>query len=361
MAQATSTLGTIRTKVRRLTQSISPAQLSDAELDQYINTFIAYDMATRLKLFSLRTTLTFYTQPGKDVYENNTTDPNDPLYNFNSKYTAVHQTAYVAGVAAFFTQNRDVFYGNWPQTNAVTNTGLFGNGTAGPFTGQLPPALNSPSTVFGQPHVLQGSVLFSCLDANGTAMNVVDYPATNTIGYLGVPGLDQQFTGARPNSVTNNGQVNYITGAYTVTFPGATGLQNPPTGNPVIATFINYAPGLPTSILYYNNKFTLRPVPDKAYVVQIEADIQPLQLLQTNDMPQIQQWWQYIAYGAAKKIFEDKLDQDSVAKITPEFEKQEALVLSTTMTQYCESRTVTPYTNNGINSAWGNGFNRWPY
>ena len=36
-------LQTIRTKVRRLTRSLSPAQLTDAQIDEYINTFVLYD------------------------------------------------------------------------------------------------------------------------------------------------------------------------------------------------------------------------------------------------------------------------------------------------------------------------------
>ena len=47
MPAPTSTLQTIRTKVRRLTRTPSTAQLSDDDLDQYINTFVVYDLLSR--------------------------------------------------------------------------------------------------------------------------------------------------------------------------------------------------------------------------------------------------------------------------------------------------------------------------
>jgi len=45
-----STLETIKIKVRRLTRSPSEAQLSDADLNQYINTFLIYDLPEHLAL-----------------------------------------------------------------------------------------------------------------------------------------------------------------------------------------------------------------------------------------------------------------------------------------------------------------------
>ena len=73
------------------------------------------------------------------------------------------------------------------------------------------------------------------------------------------------------------------------------------------------------------------------------------------------QWWQYIAYGASKKIFEDRMDNDSVDLIMPEFKTQERLVLRTTLTQQANERTVTIYTqgkNYNIGGWFGGG---WPY
>lgn len=335
---ATATLQAIRDKVRRITRSPSPSQLSDAEIDQYVNTFIQYDFPSELRLFSLRTTLTFYTQPFVDVYETNTTDPLNPLYNFKNKYIAVHQPVFMEGVPAFYTQYRDVFYANWPQTNTIAQTQLFGDNTVGPFAG----------TVTAHP-MIQNNVIFTVVDTNGTAMVVVDFPINNETGNLAIPN--------EPDPVTNSlGTINYVTGAYTVSFPNLTQAMAP-----IWVENIAYQPGRPIAMLYFDNKFTLRPVPDKAYPIQIEADIRPTELLNAADIPQIEQWWQFIAISASRLIFEDRMDMDSVNLIMPILKDQQDKVLRTTIVQLANERTVTIYTTRPP-WGWGGGFNGgWPY
>jgi hypothetical protein len=352
-----STLQNIQIKVRRLTRSPSPSQLSDSQLNNYINTFILYDFPQQLRLFSLRTTLTFYTQPGVDVYDTNTTVVTDPLYNFNNKYIAIHPPVYMAGIQSYFTQWRDQFYAMWPQNNTVALTQLYGNNSVGPFSGYIPtlspPLSNTPVFRVPYPFILQNYVNFNCLDINGTSMVMVDVPISNTIGNLtqaNVPLVPPYDTTQNPNNY-----INYQTGQYVVTFPTNTQVMAP-----IYFEGILYQPGKPTSMLYYDNQFIIRPVPDKTYAIQVEADIRPTELMNNTDIPQIAQWWQYIAYGAAKKIFEDRMDLDSVQQIMPEFKQQEQFVMSTTACQQVNERTVTIYTQ-GRNYGWGWFGNGWPY
>lgn len=340
-------LSSIQTKVRRLTRSPSTSQLTDSQLNDYINTFILYDFPEQLRLFSLRTVLTFYTQPGVDTYDTNTTVTTDPLYNFKNTYVAIHPPVFIAGIQAFFTQFRDVFYGYWPQTNTIIDTQLRGNTTTGPFTS----VITSPNP--NNPFILQNSVNFNCTDANGTAMVMVDIPINNTTGNLtqaNVPLVAPFDTTVNPNNT-----INYDTGAFTVTFPSATG-----SGAVINFEGILYQPGKPQSMLFYDSKFVLRPVPDKVYTVQVEADIRPTEILAGNDFPQLEQWWQYVAYGAAKKIFEDRMDMDSVQLIMPEFKQQERFVLRTALMQQANDRTTTLYTQGKF---YGFGWfgNSWPY
>lgn len=336
---ADSTLQAIRTKVRRLTRSPTFSQLSNADLDQYINTFILYDFPQHLRLFSLRTLLTFYTQPNVDTYETNTTDLLNPLFNFKNKYTAVHQPVYIAGVPAFYTQWRDVFYGYYPQFATIADTLLRGSGGTGPFTG----------VVTGHP-ILPGSLNFNCLDIGGEAMIIVDYPVSNTTGALGLQGQPQVIP-------SPYGQVNYLTGAFTVNFP-----NNTQVAAPIYSENVAYQAGKPQAMLFYDEKFIIRPVPDKVYQVQIEADIRPTELIQSTDVPELEQWWNYISYGAAKQLFEDRMDMDSVQMIMPEFKQQERLVLRNTLTQQANERTVTIYTRGKSYSGFGGfGWGGWPY
>lgn len=335
---ATATLQAIRTKVRRLTRSPSVSQIDDPTLDEYINTAILYNFPEQLRLFSLRTIVTFYTQPYVDVYRTNTIDPTDPLYNFKNKYIAVHPPLFVAGVQAFYTQQRDVFYGYWPQTNTIADTQLRGDGTAGPFVG----------TIVAHP-CLQSNVTISCLDTNGASMVLVDYPVSNTLGALGLPNQPQTLP-------SPYGQINYVTGAFTAVFPALTAVQAV-----IYSTVIAYQPGKSLSVLYYDDAFTIRPVPDKTYTVQLEADVRPTELINSTDVPYLEQWWQYISYLAAKLIFEDRMDLESVQMIMPSLKEQEDFVLRTTLTQQANERTVTIYTQ-GKNLGFGwFGPGGWPY
>jgi len=336
---ADSTLTAIKIKTRRLTRTPSTAQLSDADLEQYINTAVLYDFPEELRLFNLRQTLTFYTQPGVDTYATETTDPLDPLYNFKNKYIAVHPPLFLAGIQGFYTQWRDVFYGYYPQTNTIADTNLRGDGATGPFTGTI---MASPS--------IQNNVIFTCLDQNGTSMILVDYPIDNVNGYLSLTNDPQ------PTLPSPYGTINYLTGAFTIFFPRNTGV-----GAIIWVENIAYQPGKPLAVLYYNDTFTIRPVPDKTYSVQIEVDVRPTELLSNGQSPDLEQWWQYIAYLASRLIFQDRMDVDSVNQILPELKRQERLCLRTTLTQQANERTVTIYTQ-GKNYGFGwFGPGGWPY
>ena len=74
--------------------------------------------------------------------------------------------------------------------------------------------------------------------------------------------------------------------------------------------------------LFFDNKFVIRPVPDKAYAVQVVAMQRPTELLTGSVSPEVASWWQYIAYGAAIKIFEDRTDLESKERHMPEFYRQ---------------------------------------
>jgi len=185
-------------------------------------------------------------------------------------------------------------------------------------------------------------------------MIMVDIPISNTIGNLteaNVPLVPPYDTIQNPANY-----INYQTGQYVITFPNIT---------QTLATIwfegILYQPGKPLGMLYYDDKFVIRPVPDKTYSINIEVDVRPTELINSTDVPYLEQWWQYIAWGASKKIFEDRMDMDSVQLIMPEFKQQERLVLRTTLTQQANERTVTIYTQ-GKNYGFGwFGGGGWPY
>lgn len=437
---ALATLQQIKNKVRLITRRGSEDLLTDAQLTQYINTFLIYNFPQNLRLYNLRKIFTFYTQPGVDVYAANSDDPTSPLYRFNQLVTNVHPPVFFAGIQGSYTQWRDEFYATWPQTNYINYTGLFGNGTAGPFIGQVARNLITDNNPFDNTFsyrrsgVLQRSVMISTLDQNGQSMTLVDFPITNNQGILfppqpvnapdpvlnttatmvgttdgtgaasgtiGTGGLIGQYfsiggqiftvvnltgtmattgsgigtfdvaTGSFTFSASaastaiyfyqypNYGTINYQTGIFTAIFPAPTaaiGLQSP-----VIATTIPYIAGKPIAMLYYEQEFVIRPVPDKAYKITLEADLVPTELIANTDTPQIEQWWQYISYGTARLIFQDNMDLESVNLIEAEFKDQEVLVNASTIQNRINSGTETIFSQGGFRGAMPFGWPRIPY
>ena len=318
-----ATLADIRTKVRRLTRSPSESQLTTAELDNYINDFVLYDFPESLRLFTFRKKLTFYTQPNVDVYDTNVIRADDPLYNFKNAYITSHDPMYVAGYKAYFTQSRNDFYNIYPRIQNETRIAT-GDGVTTNFTG----------TLSGTP-ILQNAVIFTSIDADNKGIVLSDVPRIDPV--TGNPTAEGDLIWPEEN--VSRGEINYITGVYDFTFPYA-----PATTEPIYAQTVLYQAARPQTILYFDNRFTLRPVPDQSYAIDLETYIRPTALIDAADTPELEQHWTYIAYGAARLILQDRLDMDTLALITPEFDRQEVLVLRRTLVQQSNERTSTIYT-----------------
>lgn len=368
-----TTLQAIQTKVRRLTRSPSEAMLTTSDLNNYINTFVVYDFPEQLRTFNLRTQFSFYTNPGQDAYNTDIASfagaTTNILYNFQNKYLTVHPPFYVAGYQTFFGQSQEQFYGIYPKVTSIASIGVTGNGTAGPFTGVInsqqsiiPPGFNQ------QICLLQNNVLFSAIGTPGTSeqlgMSLVDVPLVDiTTGFkLNIGNLydpnSQDYKNALinpPIALNPNNNINYLTGAFTINFP-----MNTVAGTAINSQTVPQIQSMPQAILYYSNTFYVRPVPDQAYKINFEVFQRPTALINQGDTPELEEYWQYIAYGASRKIFQDRMDMESVALIEPEFKLQERLCLRRSLVQYTNQRTSTIYTEQTSNSqtsgfGWGFG------
>ncbi len=307
-----SDLQAIITKVRRLTRSPSANLISDAEIQEYVNTFILYDFPEELRLFEYRTTLTWYCLPNIAEYNTDSTAIVPQLTNFDQLYITTHYPMYSAGSKMMFSQKPEEFFNVWPQTNNIAQVAA-GDGLNTNFIGTLTAI-----------PVLPNNVTFVSIDANGVGLELHDDGNGNLIGDVGVG----------PNTI------DYVTGQF------ALGFLLPPGPNVAInAMTFPYQASRPTSMLYYDDKFTLRPVPDQPYPIQMEVYKRPDALLQLNQDPKLQQYWQYIAYGCALKIFQDRSDSDSAAALMPEFKRQEMLVQRRSWVQYSNEQVGTIYTN----------------
>lgn len=331
---ADSTLQAIRTKVRRLTRSPSVNQLSNSDIDEYVNTFVLYDFPEHLRLKALKENVSFYTNPYQDTYVTDTTvlPTTDPLYNFKNRYITIHSPVFIGGYLAYFTQDQTEFYGRYPKNQYQVSIGT-GDGATTSYSGTLSSA-----------PVLQNQVLFTSIDANNGGISLYDVPSTSS----------NKTTGNLFDTDTNlaAGTINYVTGAYSITF-----ITAPGTGQDIQSQTVPYAAGRPTVMLYFDDNFYLRQIPDKVYKVEFEAFRRPTELLSVNQSPDLEQWWQYIAYGAAKKVFEDRTDRDSLEHILPELENQQTLVNRRTIEQQTQERASTLYTDQIDRRGGFNNFN----
>ena len=233
----TSTLTSIRTKVRRLTASPSENQLSNDDIDEYVNTFYINDLPQHLKLFNLKTTYTFYTSPGVETYAlpiSPTVDPSTATADVVTGYYSVEPPVYIAGYESFYTQSEVEFYRLFPPINDETTED--GTGIAGPYA----------ITVSNTP-VLRNYVTVSASDAAGNR-------------YIGIDDGAGTIAGT-PTAADVTGAIDYDTGAITALTFGAV----IPTTEDITVQTVPYVAARPNSVLFFQNNFIVRPIPDKTY------------------------------------------------------------------------------------------------
>lgn len=342
-------------KIRRLSASSNnyqlpdfsnPAQPQTVGIADYVDSFYNYDLPAEFRSLKLKDKYTFNTIQGIDTYA------------FNSEqFTTVEMPCYCAKREIKLFNDPWSFYGvnfNWQNIETFTTS----NGSAGPFTGtcQATPLLrsinNDPTNINGTPNMpgySQGysgfpssrvqNVLITTNTATGT-YNVTDDGNGNLIGDV--------------NTMVSN-TINYMTGAINVTFAGIV-----PAGNSINIQYNPVVLNIPLSILFFQNQFTLRPVPDQGYTIELVAYRQPTQALLNNSTglgtPELSEWWEVCAVGAAKKIYEDRLDFDGVAIMDKMLQERYSIIRTRTYAQLGKQRISTIFSDQLSNDYGGNGF-----
>ncbi len=335
-----NTLQDIITKVRRVTARPSQSQITDAEIVKYINTFYIYDMPEHLRMESLRVNYQFLT------------NANTPAYDLpTSIFLDVMPPVYIAGYQSYMTQSRENFFRINPELNFLQQQAAIGNGTSGPYTIQAtqtpilrgfkqnPPGAFSANAATAS--TLNWNVIVSGKDANGNSQTLVDDGQGNLVS--------PTDTAIPPVFPVVRGTINYITGALTI---NSTGFLSPiATGNSINIQYIPYVASRPQSAVFFQDQILLYPIPDQAYTVSFEAYQYPVSFfLNVNGtftataIPQVTEWWQMLAYGAADKIFADAGDFEMMAKFRPLLEEQKQLMLRRTIVQQTSERVSTIYT-----------------
>lgn len=343
VAPADSTVNAIRQKIRRLTASPGSSSLTDNAIDQYINTFYTQDFPYAIKIDQLRNVYTFYTQPYIDRY---------PLdVNFNQ---GIREPIYVDGIQGSFFKDRQQFYAMWTRFPTQFKP-INGDGVTATFNFTVPGPFLSENVTLGGVAV-GGNAISVADDGNGNMQLQVPNPVVSVpVQTSSAPGLKNLNT-ANPgqNIVTTIGTVDYVTGQISVTFPVG---YIPASGTQMTLRVCQYQTGRPYSVLFWNNEFTIRPVPKFIHKIEVETFLTPVQFMETTEVPILTQWWQYIAYGVACEIMRDRNDWNAVQSLQEGFQRQEGLVLERQAIEQIGQRNSTIFSSaipaQGWNNAWG--------
>lgn len=276
-------------------------------------------------------------------------------------------TAYVSG-------------GNFTSSNTFSFT-LFGN-NQNPF----------PQNNYG---ILSSQVVIGGIDQNGNPIRIVDdggavtnafgigsnttsgrllFVNTNNVGnnvYLtptntqmpAIPPLsplgggntyyNASYPAYPPNPLTPQycGTVNYITTQINLLLPVP--IQ---AGSQLNIWAAQYQTGRPYCLLFWNNEFTIRPVPDDIYLVEIEQYLTPVAFMMTTDSPVLNQWVKYIALGASIDILRDRQDMEGVQNLMEAFKEQEGLALERQAVEELFQPNITIFNSSqlGYNAGIGN-------
>lgn len=348
------TLANAVTKTRKLTGSSNSFQVTDSYIVQQMHSFYSYDMPAKFRSLKLKDIYTFTTNIGQDVYP------------FNSElYITVNQPCYCSKRELKFFTDPWNFYGvnyNWQQFTNFDS----GDGSTGPYSGFTtaspliasfnndPGTEDNPNLFFPQGRVQNILITANVIGANGVGhtQNVTDDGFGNLIQIFQTSNTSnkeygwtyfRQYASSTP-TVPGAATINYQTGEIT----GLVFAEAIPEGTPIQIQYNPKKLSIPLSIMFYQNQFTLCPVPDAGYTIELTCYRQPIQALIAHDMagnPELSEWWEMLAVGAAKKIFEERLDSDGVIFIDKMLKERYDIIETRTYAQIGQQRINTIYTD----------------
>ena len=307
-------------KAREVGAAGNNSQVTDVKLIKMLNSFYLNDLPDDMRILKLKDVYTFNTIRGIDTYPfdfDQWSTIGAPVtcakgsiilyqdsqafyaYNFNVQknfqFAQCNKTAgpYVGQVPGL--PNDTVIlrsYNNNPMANTLETA-------SGVFPSNYPPNFNSPTPL--QPNISRvQNILITANTSNGTC-NVTDDGNGNLIG-----------------ACIAGGTINYVTGAISdLTFTSVI-----PGGNNINIQYTSVTLGMPYTILFNQQQFVLRPVPDMGYTIEVTAYRLPsLALLGTTNIttpnlygrPEQMDWWELLSFGIAKKLYQNRLDMDGVA------------------------------------------------
>ncbi len=294
---STWTANDILNKVRNVTatpiSSTGSSALSNNQIYDYINKYYAFQMPFELK-----------EQVNLQPY-NFTTLANQDVYTVSTAFQTDEPMCYANGFPLVFYQDRDIFFQDWPQQYTQDQVAT-STGTAGPYTG----------TTQASP-IIQGTYFIT----DGT---LVAFDKSDGILYQTITGVD-----------TAVGTINYVTGAFTVTFNAVSAV-----GTLIYDNYQAYQPARPQGVLFYNSRLTFRPIPDQVYQITLQGFVTQTQFIASTDNPVFTEWGELIAMGASLDIFMDRGDLGAYNNYYPLLKRYENIALGRYVEQFQNAQSV---------------------
>lgn len=352
-------------KTRELTGSGNSFQVTDSYIVKQMNSFYSYDLPAKFRSLKLKDIYSFNTNVGQDTYA------------FNSElYTTVDNPCYCAKREIKLFTDPWSFYGvnfNWQSQEYFAN----GNNTNGPFSGNTigfpispsvnndPGPQNNPSLYFTQGRVQNILITANVIGANGVGQtqNVTDDGQGNLIQIFTTQNTTnqeygwtyyRQYSSSTPTT-PGNATINYQTGEIS----GLVFNQAIPAGTRIQIQYNARKPSQPLAIMFYQNQFTLSPMPNAGYTIELTAYRSPIKALLAQNQsgnPELSEWWEILAVGAAKKIFENRFDSDGVMYIDKMLRERYDIIETRTYAAIGQRQIYTIYTDQLTQNYGNNGF-----
>jgi hypothetical protein len=341
-------LSEIRSKVRRLTGRPSINQISDDEVDKYINRFYTQDLVALLHLDDLGEWWTFETMVNLAKYSNN-----------SANYT-LEGPAYINGDPITIFRDSTAFRDRYPLSFKTRENVGSGDGATATFSGTLAATVISPEEIVfdddvealrvqprgkvtnvtqANPAVVTTDVahglttgdtvkmmnfLAGMVELNNIQTTITSVSATT----FQLDNIDSSaftaYTGGGevlPISVAilkgdqgGSGRVTLSSGAYSITFNSA-----PADGQELVASYKYSTVGRPVAALLYGSEVAFSPIPDGSYLVEIGVSARPTPLLADTDALVNDDWGKLVAYGASIDILSDFGQQQEASLLGPQF------------------------------------------
>lgn len=295
---ADALLQAIRIKTRRITKRISEHHLSTRHLDQIINSALC-DLHRDIRLLEMETYFNLYTIPGVSYYDLRCIPSCRKNYKSTviDSYDAFGSPATIDGSCELlWTQYIDE-YKHICTSSSLLEKKITADQSSGTFTIALDKSIN-PFSLF-----------ISYRSISGEDVLIHDLPDCKNRGSLCIQTFEESDI---------EGYIDYRTGSLEFKPKYAVDIRVP-----ITIRAETTALAAPSVIFKYGTGFVLYPTPDKIYHIKMKAMYRPILLLATGEFDFIiEEYWQYLAFDAAKKLFEEEHDTVGLSDILPAWKEQ---------------------------------------